>query len=85
MAEIKLIPGGQQDQTPVSCPESFKKSVGLFFQEYRQDTEPGGTITYYNVFSGVILFQNRIHTDSCEEIREKANALAINFCANGRF
>lgn len=84
MAEIKLIPGGQQDQTPVSA-QSPLKNPWVFFQEYRQDTEPGGTITYYNVFSGVILFQNRIHTDSCEEIREKANALAINFCANGRF
>ena len=84
MAESKLIPGGQQDQTPVSA-QSPLKNPWVFFQEYRQDTEPGGTITYYNVFSGVILFQNRIHTDSCEEIREKANALAINFCANGRF
>lgn len=84
MAEIKLIPGGQQDQIPVSA-QSLLKNPWVFFQEYRQDTEPGGTITYYNVFSGVILFQNRIHTDSCEEIREKANALAINFCANGRF
>ena len=76
MAEIKLIPGGQQDQTPVSA-QSPLKNPWVFFQEYRQDTEPGGTITYYNVFSGVILFQNRIHTDSCEEIREKANALAM--------
>ena len=84
MAEIKLIPGGQQDQIPVSA-QSPLKNPWVFFQEYRQDTEPGGTITYYNVFSGVILFQNRIHTDNCEEIREKANALAINFCANGRF
>ena len=56
MAEIKLIPGGQQDQTPVSA-QSPLKNPWVFFQEYRQDTEPGGTITYYNVFSGVILFQ----------------------------
>lgn len=83
MGEIKLIPGGQQDQTPVSAQNSLK-NPWVFFQEYRQDTEPGGTTTYYDVFPGVILFQNRIHTDSCEEIREKANALAINFCANGR-
>ena len=63
MAEIKLIPGGQQDQTPVSA-QSPLKNPWVFFQEYRQDTEPGGTITYYNVFSGVILFQPRIHTDT---------------------
>ena len=45
MAEIKLIPGGQQDQTPVSA-QSPLKNPWVFFQEYRQDTEPGGTITY---------------------------------------
>ena len=76
MAEIKLIPGGQQDQTPVSA-QSPLKNPWVFFQEYRQDTEPGGTITYYNVFSGVILFQNRIHTDSCEEIRERQMLLPL--------
>ena len=43
MAEIKLIPGGQQDQTPVSA-QSPLKNPWVFFQEYRQNTEPGGTI-----------------------------------------
>ena len=35
MAEIKLIPGGQQDQTPVSA-QSPLKNPWVFFQEYRQ-------------------------------------------------
>ena len=71
MAEIKLIPGGQ-DQTHISAQNPLK-NPWTFFQEYQQDTEPGGTITYYDIFPGVILFLNRIHTDSCEEIRKKAN------------
>lgn len=84
MAGIKLIPGSlNKTQVPENDPE--KNPWVLAFMDHHKDSEPGGTSTYYDVFPGVTLFQNRIHTDLCEEIREKANALAINFCANGRF
>ena len=84
MAGIKLIPGSL-NKTPLLENDPKKSPWILAFMDHHKDSAPGGTSTYYDVFPGVTLFQNRIHTDICEEIREKANALAINFCANGRF